>query len=75
MDPGFAPLPAGYVEAMPHRGPWLPVDAPPADYATVQVLLEDGSTSHATWTGACWWRGGELRPVGWRSMEDQRITA
>ena len=66
---------AEYSDPHPHRGPWLPVEAPPPDYATVQVLLENGSTSYATWTGSVWWRGGEMKPVGWRMMEDRRITA
>jgi hypothetical protein len=50
-------LPDGYVDPHPERGPWTSVSTPPAPYAAdLSVLLPDGTTEPATWTGKVWWR-------------------
>jgi hypothetical protein len=65
-------LPPNYVERFPRRPPWTPAAEPPLPYAfTTQVLLEDGITTSAVWTGEMWWGSGTaLRPVGWRWVEN-----
>jgi hypothetical protein len=46
--------------------------ADPPPYAfTTQVLLDDGDTTSAVWTGTLWWGfGKELSPIGWRWVEN-----
>ncbi|HVT74594.1 MAG TPA: hypothetical protein VHD61_15780 [Lacunisphaera sp.] len=68
-------VPAGFVDRHPLRGPWVSPEAPPDLYETVQVLLADGSTDHATWMGDYWWRDRRLRPIGWRRIENRGMTA
>lgn len=63
-------LPPDYHDQAPRRGPWIdPTAAMPVRYGSVSVLLADGTTEPATWTGRVWWRDRELRPVGWRPYE------
>jgi hypothetical protein len=46
----------------------MPAAEPPPEFAfTTEVLLTDGATNYATWTGVVWWGfGAAVEPVGWR---------
>ena len=68
--------PPGYVERFPGRGGWTPVAEPPPEFAfTTEVLLPDGATTNATWTGTLWWGfGEELRPLGWRWVHNPGMS-
>lgn len=71
LPPGaHVAIPAGYIERAPRRGPWQSPSVPPLEGETVQILLVDGTTDHATWTNGLWWSHREQHPVGWRRMED-----
>jgi hypothetical protein len=69
-------LPRNYVERFPRRPAWTPAAEPPPSYAfTTQVLLENGGTTSAVWTGEMWWGlGAEQRPIGWRWVENSAMS-
>ena len=69
-------LPPNYVERSPRRSPWTAAALPPPSFAfTTQVLLQNGETTSAVWTGKLWWgSGAELDPIGWRWVENCAIT-
>ena len=72
-------------DPFPLRGPWQPVDSPPA-YRALEVIFADGRTDRAT---SCkdankagyWWGWDEtpklceLKPVGWRYMNVRAMTS
>ena len=84
LDP--AQLPSGFTDKFPRRGPWMAAIVTPSRPGFgFQLLLQDGTTTHGTWmpaefsaTGsAYWWTTTcqELVPLGWREIEDGRMTA
>ena len=74
--PGAMTLPAGYIDRFPGRGPWAPAAEPPPKFAfTTEILLADGATTNATWTGALWWGFGfEVKPIGWRWVHNPGMS-
>ena len=66
----FTP-PANLIDHHPGRGAWQTVGLPPPRQMTVQVLLTDGTTNIARWTGPDWWAiGGLAAPaLAWRPMD------
>ncbi|MGD1032118.1 MAG: hypothetical protein ABSA05_13360 [Opitutaceae bacterium] len=64
-------------DRFPTRGPWMPAAEPPPEFAfTTEVLLANGGTTYATWTGALWWGfGAEVKPLGWRWVHNPGMSA
>jgi hypothetical protein len=71
------PLPDGFHDPYPERGPWKPVDEPLLDASLypVSILLNDGTTTIAKCSRGVWhgWdsRMGKLsvlQPIAWRSI-------
>ncbi|HVU16188.1 MAG TPA: hypothetical protein VHD32_04655 [Candidatus Didemnitutus sp.] len=55
----------------PERGEWFELEIEPPRLTFVEVLLRDGRTQAAIYTGTNWWSTGtQLFPVGWRKLGD-----
>jgi len=64
------PLPAGFVDQHPLRGPFRAVSEPPEPFAfPVEVIYPDGALESAVWTGSQWWARREVEPAAWRPVE------
>ena len=63
--------PANFRDWHPQRGPWRALETPPPNFATVETLLPDGTTSyHATWLGGELWSSAKaVKPLAWRPMD------
>jgi len=59
-----ATLPPPYIEKHPSRGRRHEPAKAPLECETVQILLPDGATNHATWIIGIWSGHGEQRPIG-----------
>jgi hypothetical protein len=68
--------PANYVERNPLRGAWESPAEPPLPWAfTTELLLPNGKTTAGVWTGGNWWgEPGELKPVGWRWVDNAGLS-